>query len=146
MFGFLKKLFSTPCADRVPLIHDPVLGELRQAADGDWWESTLAIGGRSVQFQIGGDREPDAALVAHAREIAGDFSAFIRKVDDFLSVACGESPDAADEIRQLTLGSVCLFWPQRPRDGMLFFQGPDEFRVWRCDYIQGQPRDLGCDT
>ena len=146
MFGFLQRLLAPSRADRVPLVHDPVLGDLRLSAEGDWWEAVVHLGGSSLRFQLGGDREPAAELIAHAREIAGDFAAFSRRVDDFLAAAAQDLPAAAGEIEQLTLESVCLFWPNRPRDGMLYFHGPDEFRLWRCDYVQGQPRDLGCDT
>src|SRR5262245_36018124 len=52
----------------------------------------------------------------------------------------------ADEIRQLTIEDVCLFWPHRSDDGMIYFKGPDEFRVWRCDYVARKPQGLGFDS
>ena len=52
----------------------------------------------------------------------------------------------ADEIRQLAIQDVCLFWPDRPDDGMIYFKGPDEFKVWRCDYVARKPQGLGFDS
>jgi len=52
----------------------------------------------------------------------------------------------ADEIRQLTIEDVCLFSPDRPEDGMIYFNGSDEFRVWRCDYVALKRRRLGFDS
>jgi hypothetical protein len=51
----------------------------------------------------------------------------------------------AGEIRQLVIEDVCLFWPTRPDDGMIYFKGPNAFRVWRCDYIGRTPVALGFD-
>jgi hypothetical protein len=50
------------------------------------------------------------------------------------------------EMAELTIEDVCLFWPDRPNDGMIYFHGPDETRVWRCDYVNREPRDLGFDS
>jgi hypothetical protein len=49
------------------------------------------------------------------------------------------------EIRQLRLEFVGLLWPDRPNDGLLYFNGPNEYRVWRCDYISRKPQILGFD-
>ena len=80
-----------------------------------------------------------------------EWPGFSRKVADFLEREAREmegarQPRPAEEIRQLTLESICLFWPDRPDDGMLYFDGPDEYRVWRCDYVDREPRALGFDS
>ena len=41
---------------------------------------------------------------------------------------------------------VWLFWPDRPDNGMIYFQVPDESRVWRCDYVSRKPRGPGFDS
>ncbi len=145
MFGILKKLFPDRRADWRHSVSDPVLGELLLSSDGDWWESTVLIDGSAVQFQLGGDREPSSYLISHAHDIVREFPTFSRTVCEFLVAEAASQPVAADEIRQLTLESVCLFWPDRPNDGMLYFNGPDEYRVWRCDYINRKPQGLGFD-
>lgn len=147
MFEILKKLFAERRADWKRSVSDSVLGELVLSSDGDWWESTITLDGSAVQFQLGGDREPNAALISHAHDIVREFATFSRAVREFLAAEAARLPSAAaDEIRQLTLESVCLFWPQRPDDGMLYFHGPDRDRVWRCDYIHRQPQGLGFDS
>ena len=51
----------------------------------------------------------------------------------------------AHEIEQLRIEDVCLFWPKRPNDGMIYFKEPDRYRVWRCDYVGRKPKGLGFD-
>jgi hypothetical protein len=37
-------------------------------------------------------------------------------------------------------------WPDRPDDGMIYFDGPGtEERIWRCDYVGRRAQDLGFD-
>jgi hypothetical protein len=51
----------------------------------------------------------------------------------------------AGEIRQLKIEHISLFWPKRHNDGMIYFRGPDKYRVWRCDYVDRKPKGLGFD-
>lgn len=145
MFGILKKLFSDRRADWKHSVPDPVLDLLILSMDGDWWEGFFSIDNTNVKFQIGGHREPNLALIAHAHDIIHEAKVFSRMVSEFLASEADAQAATADEIRQLTLESVCLFWPDRPNDGMLYFNGPDEYRVWRCDYINRKPQGLGFD-
>ncbi len=145
MFGILKKLFPDRRADWKHSVSDPVIGELVLSSDGDWWEGALTADGTSVRFQLGGDREPSLALVSHAHDIIHGFAIFSRTISDFLASEAAAQAASADEIRRLTLESVCLFWPDRPNDGMLYFNGPDEYRVWGCDYINRKPQRLRFD-
>lgn len=60
---------------------------------------------------------------------------FIDQVGEYLKV---ESQPAAwrqfaDEIDSLTIQDVNYWWPKKPRAGMVFFNGPDEFRLWHRD-------------
>jgi len=146
MFGMLKKLFGNRRASWKHTVSDPVLGEMVLCDDGDWWESIVVIDGHRVRFEVGGKREPSPALISHAHDIVREFAAFSRTVSEFLAAEAIREPDAADEIRQLTLESMYLFWPNRPNDGMLYFHGPNEYRVWRCDYVSRQPVGLGFDS
>ena len=52
----------------------------------------------------------------------------------------------ADEIQALAIRDICLFWPQKTVDGMIFFDGPDEFRCWRCDLVGRVPTGLSFDS
>jgi hypothetical protein len=130
-------------------VFDVILGLLVYSEDDDRWEGTMLIGENRVRLLIGGDDSPSPALIAHARDIAGDSAAFATLVRDFLATeaeAAGHR-DVANEIQQLTLESICLLSPERPYNGMLYFHGPDdERRLWRCDYIERKPRGLGFDS
>ena len=149
MLSFIKKIFSDPTAGWPGIVIDSILGELRLSDNARWWEGRTIVGGRMVVFRIGGEGKPDARLIAHAHDIVRSLPEFEQSVSAFLADEGSQHPHLtqfADEIRQLTIEDVCLFWPDRPDDGMIFFKGPDEFRVWRCDYVARKPRGLGFDS
>jgi hypothetical protein len=130
---------------RVRETQDSVLGPLRLAEE-DWWEATVATPNGDVGFKIGGKFEPDAALLAHARDIVHGFTEFEQMVARFLEEEAAHNTRMAAEIRQLAIEDVNLWWPKRPNDGMIYFKGPDPYRVWRCDYVLRKPRHLGFDS
>ena len=43
------------------------------------------------------------------------------------------------EIAGLGVEMVCLFWPDKPREGQISLSGGLNFRLWRCGYIDGHP-------
>jgi len=148
MLSFIKKLLSDPTADWPRTVIDPVLGELRLSDDAEWWEGHASVGSRTIGFIIGGEGKPDARLIAHAHDIVRSLPEFERLVSAFLADEARNVKHLrrfADEIGQLTIDDVCLHWPDRPDDGMIYFKGPDKYRLWRCDYVARKPRLLGFD-
>lgn len=148
MRSFFKKMFRDPTADWPCSVTNSVLGELRLSDDAEWWDGRATVGSRMLGFKIGGEGKPDSRLIAHARDIVRSLPEFEQSVSAFLpDEACTVKhlTRFADEIRQLTIEDVCLFWPDRPDNGMIYFKGPDESRVWRCDYVARKPRGLGFD-
>jgi hypothetical protein len=119
---------------------------LRLSENADWWEAAVAVRGRAVGFKIGGDAEPSLELIAHAHDIVRAWADFERMVTEFLAGEASRQRQYAEEIRRLVVEEVCLFWPERPDDGMIYFSGPDEFRVWRCDYVGRKLKGLGFDS
>jgi hypothetical protein len=149
MLSFIKKLFSNPSRECPRSVIDPVLGELQLSDDAMWWACSALVGSRTVGFKIGGESKPDARLIAHAHDIIRSSQEFERSVSTFLADEASRLKDLtryAEEIRQLSIEDVCLFWPDRPDDGMIYFKGPDEFRIWRCDYIGRKLCGLGFDS
>jgi hypothetical protein len=127
-------------------VEDPRLGRI-EFDDGEGsWSAIPMIDGRAIRFLIGGDDLPDQGLVQHAVAILDDIEAFRRRIRGFLQVEAAAKPRFANEIKQLEISHVCLWWPNRRDDGMIYFTGPDRFRVWRCDYIDGTPTSLGFDS
>lgn len=127
---------------------DAILGPLRWSKDDEMWEAQTRVGKESIGFFIAGDAAPAAALVAHAREIVARLPDFKREVASFLSEEVKKQKHLArlgDEIGHLTIEHVCLMWPDRPDDGMIYFAGPDDNRCWRCDYVKRKPKGLGFD-
>jgi hypothetical protein len=147
---WLSRLMGGASRVQIGQVEDPQLGPLilNDGGTDGCWVGRVTFQGRPVKFEIGGNTEPDTALVARAREIFESFDRFNREVMSFLDheAAQKEWEPAANEIRSLTISDVCLFWPDRPDDGMIFFDGPDECRCWRCDLIGRAPVGLGFDS
>jgi hypothetical protein len=125
---------------------DAVLGAVEYNAEESRWEARVASGGDALLICIAGKAAPDPRLLEHARAVASDRQAFLSLVSTFLGEEAPKFPDAADEIRSLRLESLSLLWPDRPNDGMIYFDGGDEDRVWRCDYRNRKPVGLGFDS
>ena len=143
--GFLKRLLHGRSADWTPEVEDPVLGTLKLAQGEDWWDATVAIDGQALVFHIGGSGVPDPALVSRAHEIYRDFPAFQRRVMALLAQEAARDAAWAAEIGALRIESIMLGAAKRPEDGMVYFTGPDEDRLWRCDLVAGEPKFLGFD-
>jgi hypothetical protein len=141
----LKKLFGSAKGPPNGISH-PCLGSVRFDEGEDSWVAQLAVEGHSVRFVIGGDREPDTQLLAKAESIVGSLDRFLADVGHFLEREAASRPRDSREIAQLRVADICLFWPDRPNDGMIFFSGPDAARVWRCDYLDGTLSSLGFDS
>jgi hypothetical protein len=148
--GWLSRLKEWATRDALGRVDDEQLGPLilnDGGADG-CWVARVTAQGRPVCFEIGGRYEPDAALIERARDILKSFDRFAGEVAAFLAseAAQQEWEPFAAEIRALAIRDIGLFWPERPDEGMIFFDGPDECRCWRCDLIGRVPMGLGFDS
>jgi len=130
----------------VARIDHPSLGALVFNDEREQWFAKVETPAGVIGFEIGGDHTPDERLIAHAVDISNQPAEFMSMVAVFLETEAKRNKRMADEIRQLVLESVCLWWPQRPDDGMLYFAGPDKYRIWRCDYRKRKPVGLGFDS
>jgi hypothetical protein len=134
-------------ARRIQSFDDPLLGTLKFDPEVGAWRSSVTVPSGRIKFLIGGDIEPDARLRSHATEIASSADAFLRRIREYLEREAVRDVRWADHVRALALEEVCLYWPKRPDDGMLYFSGPDEdHRVWRCGYVEREPQRLGFDS
>src|SRR6516225_5243127 len=105
-------MFGRKNRERIQEANDPVLGTLRLGEGGSWWEATVVVGNKSVRFGIGGRREPDPVLIEHAHDIVRGFSEFNNMINEFLQSEARRFPGPAEEIRQLEVEEVMLFWPR----------------------------------
>lgn len=146
MTSFLKKLFSTKPPP--PAFHDSVLGMIHFSKDEELWEIAWPLGeSRSITLRIAGQGEPDPRLLAHAREVAQSAQEFTSRIRTFLQKEAARFRGDESTVRSLSLESLNLFWPKRPNDGMVYFASfPEDTRVWRCDYIEREPKTLGYDS
>lgn len=125
-------------------IQDAVLGTLHPEDDG--WRTDLKDGG-GFSFEIGGRDSPDAALLSHAHEIHRESASFTESIRAFLVLEKDKfHSEFHGEIDSLSIERVVLWWPDRPDDGMVYFLGGQEGRVWRCDYAGRKPKGLGFDS
>lgn len=148
MFKAIAKLFGTAPKPTPADSTDSVLGALRWSKDDEMWEAQAKVGDDSIGFFIAGDASPSPALVSHARDIVAKLADFKRMVASFLEDEVKQEKGLghyAGEIGKLAIEHVCLMWPDRPDDGMIYFAGPDDCRCWRCDYVGRKPKGLGFD-
>ena len=149
MFRKLKRVFQSAPPPIAEKIDDPTLGMLTWSDDDEAWISSATHADAGFGFLITGTPEPHQALLSHAADI-------FRRKDDFVAEVLArvrlESETVRslrsyrNEIEGLRVEQLCLFWPARPDDGMIYFTGGIDFRLWRCDYVACQPRGLGFDS
>jgi hypothetical protein len=147
MFRWLKTCFLSQPRPGPRIFEDDVLGRLFWDDREEAW--VVHVPHASVQFRIlvAGADAPDAGLISHARDIFASPETLLAQLGPVLAAAADEIPVAAEEIAGLRITSVDLMWPDQPDNGMISFDGPDtDGRLWRCDYIGRQPRDLGFDS
>lgn len=145
MLRWIQKLFG-PKEQSVRLpIHDEILGDVTYNPKLKHWEVRIQSSVKIIDLVMAGDQAPDPKLIAHARDISKSISGFEKMLLDFLGIEAANSTDEGDEIRALELEEIALHWPDRPEDGMIYFKGPDEIKMWRCDYVDRKPRNLGWD-
>lgn len=149
MFKKLKRFFQgepPPAADKFV---DPVLGTLSWSKDDEAWLSSAEHDGIGFVSQIAGTPYPDAALIRHAADIFTEKEAFTHRVARFLSAEAASVRHLSafrEEIAGLKIECVVLSRPERPDDGMIYFSGGHEYRLWRCDYVGRAPKGLGFDS
>jgi hypothetical protein len=147
MFDKLKRFLQReppPIAER---IEDPVLGTLVWSKDDQAWISNRTEAG--FDFQISGTPMPDKVLLNHAADLLEKQQQFVAEVLAHVkseSVSKRRPQSYHDEISDLRVERVCLFWPDRPDDGMIELSGGRDYRLWRCDYIARKPKGLGFDS
>jgi hypothetical protein len=146
MFGFLQRWFADPGPK--PTYADAQFGAMPFDADVGRWYVDLPNGDSPpVRITIAGDEAPAPALLAHARDFAADLPGMLARIAAFLETESrANDPGLAQEIRALEVDSVELMWAGRPDDGMIYFRGGDDDRLWRCDYVARRPRSLGFDS
>jgi len=122
------------------------LGPIEFDEQEEAWVAHPTAGGQTLRFVIGGDKEPHQRLVAQAESIVSEFDDFHARIRGFLRREAASRPMLAQEIEQLEISHICLFGPERPNAGMIFFSSSDRFRVWHCDYVNRVPESLGFDS
>jgi hypothetical protein len=145
----LRKAWQTLTGTRSPKqleLQHPQLGVVRFDHSEECWTTTVKAGDRDIRLFIDGDDQPDPRDVAHAAEISSSFEAFSQRVVEYLQAEAAKSPKAiADEILQLEIESMVFSSEKHPRNAMVWFDGADAFRAWRCDYHKGELCYLGFD-
>jgi hypothetical protein len=148
MLSKVLALFRSSPREPLREMVDPILGPCVPDQEERWWRASLEANGRRIDFTLGGELEPNPLLLAHAHQIVGELDAFEKRVREFLKQegARFKEADVRDEVEGLTIDDVCLLRADRPSDGMIYFKGPSEYRLWHCDYVDGRCQDLSCDT
>jgi hypothetical protein len=124
----------------------PRLGRIDFDPDEALWIAKVRVSDQMIRLLFAGETAPDERLVLHGESILADFDRLALKVHAVLQAEAASRPRYAEEIRELVISDVCLLWPDRPDDGMIYFSASDRFRVWHCDYIDRVPQSLTFDS
>ena len=149
MFEKLKRFLQGEPPPVASTIEDPTLGLLSWSKEEEAWLSRPEHRDIGFVFQITGTPQPDASLVRHAADIIQSKDEFVRSVHRFLAAEAATVAGLSafkTEIAGLKIERVSLLWPDRSNDGMIFFAGGRDHRVWRSDYISRIPKELGFDS
>jgi hypothetical protein len=140
--GWLGRVKEWATRRPVARVDDALLGPLTYHEH--CWNAELTLAGRPVGFMIGGRYEPDPAAIARARDIAGSFDQFEAGVAAYLAEIASreEWSVAANNIRSLAIRHIAMY---NATEGMVFFDGEDEFGCWRCDLDGTRPTELSFD-
>ena len=142
---FWKRLTQPTGKPLGPFEHSS-LGPIEFDEEEEAWVAHPTIAGRTIRFVFGGEQEPGRMLIPEAESIVKQFDEFHASIRGFLEREATSKPGLAQEIEQLEISHVCLFWPERPNAGMIFFSSSNGSRVWHCDYINRAPKSLGFDS
>ena len=118
----------------------PRLGELEWETDG-WWQGQLSVGGDELAFAVLGDkRGPVGALVdalvatlEHWRETLAKARAYVAKA--------GKGKVDPEDLIPL---SIVFLWSPTTFALELELEG-DEEAIWRVEFENGEPKQLGRD-
>jgi hypothetical protein len=149
MFKKLKSLWQASPSPATSVIDDPDLGPLVWSRDSKAWVSSPTHRQIGFAFNIAGVPLPDPGLVQLAKSIVvgkDEFTSSVRSLLSSESKSSRYEEPFGKEIVGLKIESVCLFWPDRPTEAMVFFEGGGEDRGWHCDYADGVATSLVFDT
>lgn len=137
MLSRLKRLFAKPPA---PEFRDEELGVF--TFYGSVWMGKVRRDGRDLRFSVAGtETAPDAGLLGRVRSLLAEFADVERAAIQFLRSRESELHQA-----RLEFYSFELLWEDKPDDFTFeFLADRDDSRVWRADFVAGQPRHTGFD-
>lgn len=133
---------------RDPVLHfrDEHLGEM--TFQESWWECTLDGPDGDITLAVGGHNEPDPMLLERGRTIQEDLDSFLNRLQAYLAEESQTQfgKQCAEEIMSLKVSSINILSPSKPKLGMVYFDGPDELRLWHCDIDSDRFWGLTFDT
>lgn len=137
MFSRLKNLFAKP-----PLreFRDPELGVL--TLDCGMWIGRVDRDERRLRFIVAGtDAAPAAGLLGRVRTLLERFPSVERQAMEFL-----RNREADLFQARLDFYSFEFLWEDKPEDFTFeFLAEGDDSRVWRVEFVAGQPVTSGFD-
>jgi hypothetical protein len=137
MFSRLKSLFTKPPPKE---FRDSELGVL--TLDCNLWGGTAQREGRVLRFSVAGtETAPDSGLLGRVRSLLARFPDMERSAIEFLRSRESELGQS-----QLEFYAFDFLWEDKPDDFTFeFLAGGDDSRVWRVEFVAGQPSQTGFD-
>lgn len=150
--SIFRRLYEWATRSPVPVCQVEGLGEL--VLEEQAWSCSLDSPQGPIRLWIGGRYEPAPELIASGQALQVRIAEFLEQLanhlDDVVSQldTVGDSFDQyiALEIKSLKVREISLTRPRCPSQGIVFFDGPDDTRLWRLDFDGDRFSALGCDT
>lgn len=120
--------------------HHPTLGVIVRA--GGVWGGVTVQGRRDIAYWLAGDAiAPNSALLDRLCQLLERFEAVQRIATTFLRE---QEPDVRDA--HIDCYAIELIRPEMPAEFTLeFLADRDDTRVWRVDFVNGEPARTGFD-
>ena len=138
MLARLKSLFAKPPP---PEFRDSELGLLTLDCGGVWI-GKVQRDGREIRFTVAGtDTVPDPGLLGRVRALLPRFFDVERSAMEFL-----RSRESGLRQARFDFYSFEFLWEDKPDDfAFEFLSDGDDSRVWRVEFLAGQPHQTGFD-
>ena len=127
-------------------VDDPVLGRL--TFEENSWQGSFPTEYGELRLSVGGYYEPDKNLIQSARKVYENLDSFLMKTHEYLKYEAEKSTsyEFREEVIQQKISDICFTCPDSPGTAMVFFDGPDNYHVWHCEYVNSEFRNLTYDT
>ena len=114
----------------------------------DWWKGSFSFEGNTIEFFLAGHDQPDPVCTAACLEAIASFSLIRDRVSAFIAQEIPKHGYLQLDLSvdDFVIESINFMWPNKPDYCMILFDNAkDEYGMWNCELIKGEPKHLNRD-